>query len=123
MDESLRLTKTDIISPINGVVADVRTQIGEVIQGGKTTLTGGTVLAIVLDDQRVLVRAEVDEADIGRILLISPPWAIPGHDAILQMPTDLEAASAAVKFPPEITVESFRDEEFQGVIERIYPGP
>lgn len=122
-DVEKRLTKTDIISPINGVVADVRTQIGEVIQGGKTTLTGGTVLAIVLDDQRVLVRAEVDEADIGRILVISPPWAIPGHDATLQMPADLEAASAAVKFPPAITVESFRDEEFQGVIERIYPEP
>lgn len=122
-DVEKRLTKTDIISPIAGVVADVRTQIGEVIQGGKTTLTGGTVLAIVLDDQRVLVRAEVDEADIGRILVISPPWAIPGHEAALQMPVNLEEAAGAVQFPPAITVESFRDEDFHGVIERIYPEP
>ncbi len=120
-DVEKRLTKTEIVSPISGVVADVRTQIGEVIQGGKTTLTGGTVLAIVLDQGRILVRAEVDEADIGRILAIAPPWAIPGHESQVQMSTDLAAAAAAVEHPPTISVESFREEEFQGVIERIYP--
>ncbi len=122
-DVEKRLTKTNIVTPINGVVADVRTQIGEVIQGGKTTLTGGTVLAIVLDDQRILVRAEVDEADIGRILAIAPPWAIPGHDGSARMPTDLTEATAAVKHPPSVSVESFRDEDFTGVIERIFPEP
>ena len=122
-DAEKRLSKTDIVSPISGIVADVRTQIGEVIQGGKTTLAGGTVLAVVLDDQKVLVRAEVDEADIGRIREIAPPWAIPGRASDQQMPTDIHEAIAQVQHPPTITVQSFRDEDFAGVIERIYPEP
>ena len=122
-DAQKRLSKTDIVSPISGIVSKMNTQIGEVIQGGKTTLTGGTVLAAVLDDERVLVQAEVDEADIGRIRDISPEWAIPGRDAARQMPVDLNEAMSKVQHPPTISVESFRDEDFTGVIERIYPEP
>ncbi len=122
-DAEKRLAETDIVSPIDGVLADITTQIGEVIQGGKTTLTGGTVLAIVLDVDRLLVRAEVDESDIGRILAIAPEWAKPGHEGSVQMPESFADAIAAVEHPPRITVESFREEEFTGVVERIYPEP
>ena len=120
-DAEKRLTKTDIVSPINGIVADIKTQIGEVIQGGKTTITGGTLLAIVLDFDRLLVRAEVDESDIGRVLKIAPPWAKPGHDGNVQMPDNVEKVAASMEHLPVITVESFRSDEFIGVIERIYP--
>ena len=120
-DAEKRLAETDVVSPIDGIVADIRTQIGEVIQGGKTTLTGGTVLAVVLDVERLIVRGEVDESDIGRVLAIAPEWAQPGHDGNIQMPADLEEAIASRERPPVITVESFRDEEFAGIIERIYP--
>ncbi len=122
-DAQKRLTKTDIVSPISGIVSKMNTQIGEVIQGGKTTLTGGTVLAAVFDDERMIVQAEVDEADIGRIREVSPDWAIPGRESDKQMPIDLREAMALVQNPPTITVESFRDEDFTGVIERIYPEP
>lgn len=122
-DAEKRLSKTDIVSPISGIVSRVNTQIGEVIQGGKTTLTGGTVLAAVLDDHRIVVQAEVDEADIGRVREIAPTWAIPGRESDEQMPTDLAVATQRVEHPPTITVESFRDEDFTGVIERIYPEP
>ena len=120
-DAEKRLTKTDIVSPIDGIVADIKTQIGEVIQGGKTTITGGTLLAIVLDFDRLLVRAEVDESDIGRVLKIAPPWAKPGHDGNVQMPDNVEKVAASMEHLPVITVESFRSDEFIGVIERIYP--
>ena len=115
-----RLAETDIVAPLGGILADVRTQIGEVIQGGKTTLTGGTVLAVVLDVARLMVRAEVDESDIGRVLAIAPPWATRGHDGEIRMPDDLAEAARAVKHPPVITVESFRDEQFDGVIGASY---
>lgn len=120
-DAEKRLSKTDIVAPVEGVVADIRTQIGEVIQGGKTTLTGGTVLAVLLDMSKLVVRAEVDEADIGRVLVIAPPWARPGHESDVPVPTDLVAASRDDKHPPAISVESFRDESFKGIIERVYP--
>ena len=122
-DAQKRLTETAIVAPIDGILADVRTQIGEVIQGGKTTLTGGTVLVVILDMERLMVRAEVDESDIGRVLAIAPAWAAPGHDGDVRMPTDLAEAATTTEHPPVITVESFRDEEFAGVIERIYPEP
>jgi HlyD family secretion protein len=122
-DAEKRLRETDITSPIDGVVADIKTQIGAVIQGGKTTLTGGTVLAVVLDMNELLVRAEVDESDIGRILELAPPWARPSRESSENRPADPSAALALVEHPPTITVESFRDEEFMGVIHGIKPEP
>jgi multidrug efflux pump subunit AcrA (membrane-fusion protein) len=122
-DAEKRLRKTDIVAPIDGIVGDVRTQVGEVIQGGKTTFTGGTMLATVLDMQRLLVGAEVDESDIEQVRKIAPPWAIPGHAESLKMPDDIEEAVRAMAHPPVITVESFRDQEFYGIVERIYPEP
>lgn len=122
-DAQKRLAETDIIAPINGIVGQIRAQIGEVIQGGKTTITGGTELAVVLDMDKLLVRAEVDEADIGRVLAIAPQWARPGHAQDVTVPDDLVAAAAEREHLPVITVETFRDEEYTGIIERVYPEP
>jgi len=122
-DAEKRLRETDIIAPIEGIVADVKTQVGAVIQGGKTTFTGGTVLAVLLDMDKLIVRAEVDESDIGRVLKLAPPWARPGHAGDERMPDRVEDAMAMLEYHPIIVVESFREQEFVGVIERIYPEP
>lgn len=122
-DAQKRLRKTDIVAPIDGLVARVRTQVGEIVQGGKTTLTGGTDLVVLLDTSRLVVRAEVDEADIGRVLEIAPNWARPGNDGSIPMPEDFAKVAAEMDQAPRITVEAFRDEQFIGVIERIYPEP
>lgn len=122
-DSQRRLEKTDITAPIDGIIGTLNTQIGEVIQGGKSTITGGTVLAVVLDVDRLVVRADVDEADIGRVLEIAPEWAKPGNEGTVTMPEDLQQAAASIEHLPGIEVESFRDQEFVGVIERIFPEP
>lgn len=122
-DAEKRLAETRIISPIDGIVADIRTQVGAVIQGGMRTITGGTVLGVILDTEKVVVRAEVDEADIGRILEIAPEWAKPGRDESAVVPPDLAEAAQEMEHLPTITVESFPDVEIQGVVERIYPEP
>jgi len=122
-DAEKRLVKTTIVSPVSGVLADVKVQRGEVVQGGKTTFTGGTVLAVILDLEKVVVRAEVDESDIGRVLAIAPPWATPGHEADAHVPDDLAAAAKTMQSLPDISVESFREESFTGVVERVYPEP
>ncbi len=57
------------------------------------------------------------------MLAIAPPWAKPGHDGSVPMPTDTQEALRQTQHPPTITVESFRDQEFLGVIQRIYPEP
>ena len=122
-DAEKRLRETDIVAKVDGIVAAINTQVGEVIQGGKTTFTGGTVLAVLLDLDKLIVKAELDESDIGRVLALAPPWARPGHPASDVMPARIEDAVAALDDVPVITVESFRDQEFRGVIERIYPEP
>ena len=122
-DAERRLRKTDIEAPISGIVAIMEADVGEVIQGGKTTLTGGTVLAAILDVEKMLVRAEVDESDIARVREIAPEWARPGKEATVPVPEDFLAAAKKLEHLPKITVEAYRDEEFGGVIERIYPEP
>ena len=77
-DARERLKETKILAPTKGIVGNVFTQEGEVIQGGKTTFTGGTLLATVLDMRRVIVGAEVDESDIEQVLKLAPGWAKPG---------------------------------------------
>ncbi len=128
-DARKRLEKTDIIAPVDGMVAEVFVEEGEVIQGGKTTITGGTVLASIADWSTCYVRAEVDEADVGEVIRIAPRSARPGHHRVASATTDA-AADAPDKVPPietgvpvEIHVEAFREDDFEGVIERIYPEP
>jgi multidrug efflux pump subunit AcrA (membrane-fusion protein) len=122
-DAQKRLRKTDIVAPIDGLVSTVRTQVGEIVQGGKTTLTGGTELVVLLDTSRLVVRAEVDEADIGQVLEIAPDWARPGNDGSIPAPTNFSRVAAEMEQAPRISVEAFREEQFTGVIERIYPEP
>jgi HlyD family secretion protein len=132
-DAQERLDKTEIVAPVDGMVAEIYADEGEVIQGGKTTITGGTLLAVLADWSARFVRAEVDEADIGVVLNLAPPSARPGHRGTAEDPEadpaeDLNAGTAEpvpIKSGAKvkISVEAFPDEEFKGVIDRIYPEP
>lgn len=126
-DARRRLNETKIVTKIDGILSKVRVQVGEVVQGGKTTFTGGTELAAVLDDSRIVVQAEVDESAIADVLKIAPEWAKPGHDDSSPTPDDFGAEAERLRKAdvplPQIYVEAFRDEVFEGVIERIYPEP
>ncbi|MFQ5463514.1 MAG: efflux RND transporter periplasmic adaptor subunit, partial [Phycisphaerae bacterium] len=122
-DAEERVTETDVLSPIDGIVGDIKVEIGDVIQGGMSNFGGGTVLATVLDMDRLTVGAEVDESDIQAVRTIAPPWAIPGRSESETMPDDIHTAAAMFEHLPVITVESFRDETFTGVIELINPEP
>lgn len=113
-----RLADTDIHSPVNGMVVKLNTQIGEVIQGGKTTFTGGTVLVVVADVSKLYVYAEVDEADIGAVVDLAQDWAKPG-----QRNRSAAEPPIATATPVKVHVESFRDEAFAGIIERVHPEP
>ena len=117
-DAEERLAETAIHSPVDGIVTQVSTQVGAVIQGGKSTFTGGTVLAIVADISKLYVRADVDEAEIGAVRDLAPQSARPGEIARVEQEVPLDTGT-----PVEVHVDSFRDEEFTGIIERIHPEP
>ncbi|MHC5108604.1 MAG: efflux RND transporter periplasmic adaptor subunit [Planctomycetota bacterium] len=122
-DAEERLEETDIVAPLSGIVGDIRVEIGDVIQGGKTNFTGGTVLGSVLDMGTLRVGAEVDESDIEAVRQLAPAWAIPGRDEADKLPDDIYSTASSMERLPVINVESFQNEDFTGVIELINPEP
>jgi HlyD family secretion protein len=61
-----QLSYTTIVSPIDGVVAKLNSEVGELAIVG-TTNTPGTTILEVADLSRMILKAEVDEADVGGV--------------------------------------------------------
>jgi len=119
-DAEERLRETTVLSPIDGMVVARHVQVGEVVQSGTTSFTGGTVLIEIADVSEIYAVVNVDEADIGQVRALAPEWARPGPTA--RHPASLPADVFDQATRVEVTVESFRDEEkFYGIIERISP--
>jgi len=141
LDEAkLRLDETKVRARSAGMVYKISIREGEMIQSGTASLTGGTTLMILADTSLMFVIAQVDEADIGAIRKIAPDFATPGRTQMLSLEeyehyarrvvtaAENEAAAEALKEdmlgrPVEVTVDAYRSEKFQGVIERILPEP
>lgn len=141
-EANLRLTETTVRAPKDGMVYSIMAREGEMVQGGTSGFTGGTLLMVLADTTSMFVMAEVDEADIGTIRRIAPDHAKPGQTRRLD---DAEAAEIARKVlsaaetdeildssgtrdqllgrAVEITVEAYRDNTYRGVIEQILPEP
>ncbi len=85
------LSYTVITSPIDGIVTRVNAEVGELVMTG-TMNNPGTVIMEVADLSKMLLVAQVDEADIGNLRI--------GQKA-------------------KIKVQAFQDEEFEGVVDTI----
>ncbi len=60
------LTYTTITSPIDGIITRINAEVGEVVVFG-TMNNPGTVIMEVADLSKMLVVAQVDEADVGKL--------------------------------------------------------
>jgi len=85
------LSYTTITSPIDGVVTRINAEVGEVVIFG-TMNNPGTVILEVADLSTMLLVAQVDEADVGK----------------------LRVGQKATVF-----VQTFPDDEFKGVVDSI----
>jgi len=85
------LSYTTITSPINGVVTRINAEVGEVVIFG-TMNNPGTVILEVADLSTMLLVAQVDEADVGKLRV--------GQKAT-------------------VYVQTFPDDEFKGVVDSI----
>jgi HlyD family secretion protein len=85
------LSYTTITSPIDGVITRINAEVGEVVMFG-TMNNPGTVILEVADLSTMLLVAQVDEADVGKLAL--------GQKA-------------------KVFVQTFPDEEFEGVVDLI----
>ncbi len=85
------LSYTTITSPIDGVVTRINAEVGEVVIYG-TMNNPGTVILEVADLSTMLLVAQVDEADVGKL---------------------------AVGQKATVFVQTFPDDEFKGVVDTI----
>jgi len=85
------LSYTTITSPIDGVVTRLNAEVGELVITG-TMNNPGTVILEVADLSTMLLVAQVDEADVGKL---------------------------AVGQKAKVFVQTFPDEEFKGVVDSI----
>ena len=120
-DAKDRLSETIIRAPTDAIVTQVTVAVGFLVQSGVGAFTGGTPLMTLADISRLKVVTRVDEADYGSIVDISP------IDTLPQI-AELRAAAAANAESLErrtgrvqIIVDAFRDQQFEGAIERVEP--
>lgn len=85
------LTYTTITSPIDGVVTRVNAEVGEVVVFG-TMNNPGTVIIEVADLSKMLVVAQIDEADVAKLQV--------GQKATVQ-------------------VDAYPDKEFNGIVDSV----
>ncbi|MFH0991792.1 MAG: efflux RND transporter periplasmic adaptor subunit [bacterium] len=89
-----KLADTRITAPISGVILSKSVEIGQIIASGVSNVGGGSLIATIADMNEVYVETNVDEVDIGRVIV--------GQSA-------------------RIVADSYPDDIFTGQIERIAP--
>ena len=60
------LSKTQIVSPIDGIVIQVDVKVGETVIAGTTNIPGSTIM-VVADTSEMLIEVRVDEADVAQV--------------------------------------------------------
>jgi len=85
---------SNVVAPMTGVVLTKNVEIGESITSGVSSFNAGTVLFSVADVSSMIVKAGVNEVDIGKI---------------------------RVGMPVKVTLDAYPKVKFQGRIERIAP--
>ena len=63
----IALEDTEVRAPSDGTVLSKLVEVGQVISSPKTDVGGGTLLLSMADLRQVLVRALVDETDVGKL--------------------------------------------------------
>jgi len=85
---------SNVIAPMDGTVLTKNVEIGESITSGVSSFNAGTVLFTVADVSKMIVKAGVNEVDIGKI---------------------------RVGMPVKVTLDAYPKIAFQGRIDRIAP--
>lgn len=85
---------SNVVAPMDGVVLTKDVEIGESITSGVSSFNAGTILFTVADVSKMIVKAGVNEVDIGKI---------------------------RVGMPVKVTLDAYPKVAFQGRIDRIAP--
>ncbi|HET7433798.1 MAG TPA: efflux RND transporter periplasmic adaptor subunit [Thermoanaerobaculia bacterium] len=85
---------SNVVAPMDGVVLTKNVEIGESITSGVSSFNAGTILFTVADVSKMIVKAGVNEVDIGKI---------------------------KVSMPVKVTLDAYPKVKFAGRIDRIAP--
>ncbi|HEX9163200.1 MAG TPA: efflux RND transporter periplasmic adaptor subunit, partial [Thermoanaerobaculia bacterium] len=85
---------SNVVAPMNGLVLTKNVQVGESITSGVSSFNAGTILFTVADVSSMIVKAGVNEVDIGKI---------------------------RVGMPVKVTLDAYSKVKFNGRIDRISP--
>ncbi len=85
---------SNVVAPMDGTVLTKNVEIGESITSGVSSFNAGTILFTVADVSKMIVKAGVNEVDIGKI---------------------------RVSMPAKVTLDAYPKVAFQGRIDRIAP--
>lgn len=86
--------RANIVSPMDGTVIKKNVEIGQTVTSGLSSFNEGTALYTVADVGSMLIKASVNEVDIGRVRLVMPVM---------------------------ITVDAFPYRRFEGTVTHISP--
>ncbi len=89
-----RLKDATVLATVTGTIITKPVSVGQVIQAGGQSVSGGSVIATMADLTKVRARALVNETDIGAV---------------------------AAGQPATVTVDAFPDRQFRGIVEKIEP--
>ena len=84
-----------IIASNDGIILESRVQAGEAVVSGSSGFGGGTALFVLADLTKLLIKATVNEVDVGKI-----------------------ATDQAVS----VSVDAYRGQKFDGKVTRVSPG-
>ena len=87
--------RVNVVSPMNGVVISRTVEVGDTILSGVSSLNAGTVMFTVADVGSMLIKASVNEVDIGKV---------------------------REGMPVQITVDAFPYRRYSGRVSHISPG-
>jgi HlyD family secretion protein len=120
-DARQRLADTTIVSEHDAIITNVAVKVGNVVQSGTGSFTGGSILLVMADVSKIKVLTRVDESDFGRVSAIAPVDALPdmpgGRASAAGNPQTLARRTGEVT----VTVDAFPDNVFKGRIERVEP--
>ncbi len=66
-DARERLADTELRAPVTGTLLKKLVEEGQIVASGISATTGGTSIAIVADVSKLMVEANIDETDIGKV--------------------------------------------------------
>src|SRR5207247_8549580 len=64
--------RVNLVSPMNGYVIKKNVEVGQTVTSGVSSFNEGTVIYTVADLHSMLIKASINEVDIGRIRLHMP---------------------------------------------------